>query len=348
MTTAALYQRKTLIKVVRSLIRPKTWFLDRYFPTVQRFETANVVLDLEIRRRRVAAYCSPLVAGKVVAEGTFSSRELAPAYINETKVMRPLRSMQRAMGETIGGNDAGRMMTNLSRHQERLVIETAESVDAVTRAKELQAVQGLVSDQVVIVGDGVPLNVVSFGRDAALKIILGAGAKWNVAGTDPARDIDKWIELVHKIEGAKIDAIVMDPDAWAAASSNETFLKKLDNRRAVAGAVDIGPASLADGPSFKGTLGQVEVWVYSDYYDDPITGELTPFLPSGTVLGMSPHIEGVQLHGAIADEEAGLAALEFFPNTWLERNPSRRMFQIQSAPLVGPTRPNASFSAKVL
>ncbi len=240
-------------------------------------------------------------------------------------------------------------MTNLQRHQERVVTETAESIDAVMRAKELQAAQCLVNDQIVIVGAGIPQSVVSLGRDNVLKITLGAGAKWSDAGTDPMRDIDRWIELVHKTEGAKIDAVVMDPDAWALASSNEAFLKKLDNRRAVAtpGAIDIGPASLADGPLFKGTLGNIEVWVYSDYYDDPITGEVKPFLPSGTVLGLSPHLDGVQLQGAIPDEEAGITAMEYFPNTWLERNPSRRMLQIQSAPLVASTRPNASFSAKV-
>lgn len=351
--TPALYQRPNLIGIVQSLLKPKTFFLDRWFPTMVTFDTENVALDIEIKRRRVAAFCSPMVAGKVVAEGTFRTREIAPSYINEVKVMRPLRSLTRAIGETIGGNDAGRVMTPMQRHMERLLRETTESIEAVVRRKELMAVQALVNDEIIIDSEGVPTRTVRFGRDPALKITLAPGAKWSDAGTDPGRNIDSWMELVHKSEGAKIQAIVMDPDSWAAASSNETFLKKLDVRRAEGyGPLAIGPTSYADGPVFKGMWGDVEVWVYSDYYDglNDQTGEYEtlPFLPSGTVLGMSSQIEGTQLHGAIMDEAAGITALPYFPDTWTEKNPNRRLLQIQSAPLVAPKRPNASFSAKVL
>jgi hypothetical protein len=38
----------------------------------------------------------------------------------------------------------------------------------------------------------------------------------------------------------------------------------------------------------------------------------------------------------------------YFVKSWTEEDPSVRFLMLQSAPLVFPTRPNASFKAKVL
>jgi hypothetical protein len=56
---------------------------------------------------------------------------------------------------------------------------------------------------------------------------------------------------------------------------------------------------------------------------------------------------GVQAFGAIMDEEV-LIATEFYPSSWVEKNPSARFIMTQSAPLVVPTRPNNIFPMSVL
>lgn len=350
-TVNDLYTPKTLVGVVKSLIRPKTFFLERFFKQRINFQTKSVIFDVELKRRRVAAFASPLSKGRAVSEMGYRSTEMTPAYINETKFMRPLRSFNRAIGETIGGEGGDRPLSLLQRHMLRVSAESLEMVESVIRKKELMAAEVLLTGKSVITSDGVPNTVIDFGRDPALTITPIPSARWNQPGSDPLRDLQKWNEVGHRIEGVNIGVIVMDPDAFDAASNNEEFLRKLDNRNARLtgdGGFLIGPVSYAEGPVFHGMLGNLEIWTYSDYYEDPDTAELKPFLPSGTVLGLSESIQGVQLHGAILDEESGMQSMEFFANSWLERNPSGRMLQMQSAPLIAPFRPNGSYCATVL
>ena len=73
-----------------------------------------------------------------------------------------------------------------------------------------------------------------------------------------------------------------------------------------------------------------------------------PMVPPGYVLMSSPRLEGIRAFGAIMDEDFAYGAMAYAPKTWTERNPSRRHLMMQSAPVVIPSRVNASFSAKVL
>ena len=59
------------------------------------------------------------------------------------------------------------------------------------------------------------------------------------------------------------------------------------------------------------------------------------------------HLGGVQAFGAIVDEDAGYQAVRSHTKSWTEKDPSRRLIMMQSAPLVVPTRVNASLSRVV-
>lgn len=59
-------------------------------------------------------------------------------------------------------------------------------------------------------------------------------------------------------------------------------------------------------------------------------------------------IQGVRAFGAIRDETAGFQAMPYYPKSWVDEDPSVRYLLMQSAPLVVPTRVNASFAATVL
>jgi hypothetical protein len=71
-------------------------------------------------------------------------------------------------------------------------------------------------------------------------------------------------------------------------------------------------------------------------------------LPDYTVLIGSPHqLEGTRCYGVIQDEKAGYRAQRYFSKSWLEEDPAVRWLLLQSAPLIVPYRPNASFCATV-
>ncbi len=71
-------------------------------------------------------------------------------------------------------------------------------------------------------------------------------------------------------------------------------------------------------------------------------------LPDYTVLlGSQNLLEGTRCYGVIQDEKAGYRASRYFSKSWLEEDPAVRWLLLQSAPLIVPYRPNASFCATV-
>lgn len=338
-----IYDTAVLNGVVQSLKRPKTFLLNTVFGTIQTEPAEQIAVDILIGNRRVAPFVSPLVAGKVLTQDGFTTKLYKPAYIKPKSVVDPNRAFKRQAGEQIGGsmNPQERLMATV-----RGIIE--DHADQITRRLELMAAEALRLSQVTVTGEGFETQVVSFGRSAALTIALTGTDKWSDAASTPLDDLEAWAELVHKTEGAVISTIVMDPDAWAAFRQNAQVQKLLDVRRAAGTPVELGPSTYVGGAQFKGTIGSFDIWVYSEYYEDPTTGTVTPLLPSGTVLGVGPNVEGVQAFGAIRDEAAGLQATPVFVKSWTQEDPSARFILSQSAPLVYPRRPNGCFAATVL
>lgn len=347
-----LYSTTALNAVVQSLIKPSSFLLDLFFPTVKTFETESVFIDIEHARRRVAAFCSPLVEGKPVSELGWESIEFTPAYTKEKSGLKPQRAFKRAAGETYGGGQ----LSPIQRQALRIAATLTDHTDAILRRKELMAVEALVKGTVTVSGPGYATKVVDFRRSRRLTFVNIGNEKWDGSDADPLADIQHWLSETKRVEGAVITILVMDIDAWEACWKSENFRKALNvlhlginsEMNPTAGALNVGPSVTADGVDYKGKIGSVGIYVYDEVYEDPATGETVPFLASGTVLGGTPQIEGEQLHGAIQDDEAGLKPWMFFVKSKPEFDPAGYTILTQSSPLVVPKRPNASFSARVL
>lgn len=340
-----LYSTDALLGALRSLKRPKPWLLDTFFTLEQTEESEEIHFDIEIGKRRVAPFVAPTSQGKIVDRLGFETTTFQPAYIKPKTPVRPSQALKRAMGETLAGGQ-------LTAQQRKAAIVASilfDHSDQITRRLNLMAAEALVDGKCTVKGVGYATKVVNFGRDAALSITLTGTDKWDSADSDPIQDIEDAIEMVHAIEGASIYKIGMDPVAWKHFKKNKRVMEILDVRRAAgADTVAFGGLDLAKGAQFGGVFGTFEVWVYSEYYEDEDTGETKPVLPAGTVVGVSDDLNGTRAFGAILDEEAGIQALAMFPKSWVEQDPSVRFIMTQSAPLVVPSRPNASFRIKVI
>lgn len=338
-----IYSTHALRATVRSLKRPKTFFLDNWFKTIQTEEAEEIHFDVEIGNRKIAPFVGPQSKAQTIERDGYRTDTFKTAYIKPLTVLRPKDTLKRAMGEQIGGIEL-----TLQQRRALAVAETLmDHTDRITRVQEIMAASALVSGTVTVAGEGFETQIVNFNRNSALKIVLSGTDKWGTSTATPLDDIDEAIEKVHEIEGADIDSIVMDPYAWRAFRKDAKVIEALDNRRAVGvGPIELGTISLAKGAKYVGSIGSVNYYVYSEYYED-IDGTTKPLLPAGTVVGISTDLGGVRAFGAIMDEEA-LFAAEFYPTSWVEKNPSARMIMTQSAPLVVPTRPNSTFSMSVL
>lgn len=347
-----LYTTTALTAVVPTLIRSSHFILDTFFNTVKTFDTASVIIDLQHGRRRVAAFCAPNVEGKVVSEQGYESREFTPAYIKEKTPLTPYRAVERTLGESYGGGE----VTPMEKMLLRIGWTLQDHLDAIARRKELMAVEAMIKSTVTCKGEGYRTTTVDFLRKPTLTFVNLGTDKWDGSDSDPLSDLQHWVSSVKRVEGAVIDTIVMDLDSWEACWKSEKFRMALDSRHlAVAadhgpttGAIMVGPSVTADGVDWKGKIGTLDIYVYDEVYEDPEDGVTKPYLPSGTVIGGCAEIRGTQLHGAILDEDANLQPKMFHVKSKLEFDPPARIILTQSAPLVVPQRPNASFSAKVL
>lgn len=343
-----IYSTGALNQVVETLKRTPAFFLNTFFTQVENSETEEVFFDVELEgtKRRLAPYVHPLVEGKIVESQGFETKSFKPAYTKDKRVHDATRPFKRTAGENIG---TGQNLTAAQRFELALRRDLRDQVDILTRRFEVQAIEALKLGTVTVnmqMPNGVEKTVVvNFGRDADLQISLGVGTYWGEAGVNPLENLEDWGLDVLQKSGSTIRNIVMDPSAWRVFRASTDLEKRLDLRRVQSGQMNLG--MIPDHVQYKGTDGTYDYWVYADWvYDEALEDEV-PMLDTGRVIGVGD-IMGVRHFGAIKDEAAGFQAREYFAKSWVKEDPSARLLMMQSAPLMVPYRPNASFSAKVL
>lgn len=337
-----IYSTTALNRLVDALDRLETPFLSTFFPVIETSDTEDIKFDVTNNKRRLAPFVSPLKEGKVVESLGYVTKSFSPAYVKDKRVHDPNKALKRMAGETIGGS-----MAPINRHQANIARDTADQVEMLIRRKEVMACEVLRTGKCVISGEDHPAVEVDFGRDASLTVTLAGAARWGQAGVKPLEDLEDWTARVLNKCGAQARDVIMDLKAWRLFRADADVQKFLDTRPLSSSNDALQLLRFAQqGLSYQGAIGSLRFWVHSDYYVND-AGTETAFLPDYTVLIVAPVLDGVQHHGAIRDEAAGIQAREFFTKSWVVEDPSRRLLLMQSAPLVVPYRPNASFCATV-
>jgi hypothetical protein len=338
-----IYDPVVLVGVVRSLMRPKSFLLDTFFPNVITATTEEVAIDIEKGNRRLAPFCSPLVEGKLVEGVGYTTNLFKPAYIKDKRAPDLLKPVRRAIGEAIGAGE----LTGAQREEANLALEMADQIDMIVRRMEWMAASALRAGTVTITGEGFPTTVVNFQRDAALTIALTGDARWGQTGVIPGDTIEDAVTLVMQKSGAAVTDVVFTPGAWRKFRTDPFVKDAIQSPNNTDVSIALG-GGVAQGGMFKGTWGSYRLWLFNDWYTDPVDGQLKPFLPDGTVILGSAAIEGRRMHGLIKDPKFNYQPMEFAPKSWLTEDPAQRLLMMQSAPIVVPFRPDASASMMVI
>ncbi|RDU99226.1 major capsid protein [Trinickia dinghuensis] len=342
-----IYDTNVLIQVVPNLKLAQQFLLDRFFPNIITSDTEKVSIDIDIGKRRRAPFVSPLVEGKLVEQRRYQTNEFTPAYIKDKRAPDLLKPVRRMIGERIGGE-----LTGEEREMANLYAEMADQVDVLNRTLEWMAAQVMSTAQLTVEGDGFEQVQIDFGRDPSLTIALAGNAQWTAANitagnASPTANVEAWQRAVLKSSGAKCSDIVFTTSSW------DGF--KLDPKLAGAiiypvwnpnGNVVNPGAKIEQGAVWMGKWGQYDLWVYNDWYVDDNNVEL-PMLTDGTVIMSGPNLMGTRAFGMIKDPAFNYKALPYAPKTWVQEDPAQRYILMQSAPLVIPSRVNASLSATV-
>ncbi|MFM0689241.1 major capsid protein [Paraburkholderia strydomiana] len=342
-----IYDTNTLIQVVANLKLAQSWLLDRFFRNLITSDTEFVSIDVDVGKRRMSPFCSPLVEGKLVESRRYQTNTFKPPYIKDKRAPDLRKPVRRMIGERIGGEFPPEV-----REQMNLEFELNDQIDMLTRRLEWMAAQVLLTGTLTVSGEGFPTTVIDFGRDGSLTIALTGGAQWTAtnitAGTaNPTGNIETWQQSILKSSGAVATDIVFTPKAWNGFKLDPVLKGAIlfpalgENGNVV----NVG-AQIQRGAVYKGRWGQYDLWLYNDWYVDDNNVE-QPMLPDGSLIMSGPDLQGTRAFGQIIDPQFNYAALPFAPKTWLKEDPAQRFIMMQSSPVVIPSRVNAALAATV-
>lgn len=339
----SIYDTTTLIRVVENLKEPSQFLLDMFFPSTTQSDTEFVTIDVFDGKRRLAPFVNPLQEGKFVEPIGFRSPTFKPPYIKPKTRLDPTRPIRRGIGERIGGGG----VTPAERAAANLRVEMEDQLAQINRRLEWMAASALANGTLTVVGDGVPTAVIDYGRDPALNVTLTGANRWGQPGVSPSADIDVWSAQVLKASGFPVTDVVFTPSSWRAFRADPLVAAIVASF--VNGNADFQAAGVRAerGGIRLGTWGQYTLWLYYEWYVDPVDGIEKPMLPDGTVLLGSAQVDGVRAFATIIDDEIGYPSVPYAPKSWVQQDPGVRWLMTQSSPLVIPARVNASFSAKV-
>lgn len=343
--TIGNYTTGAIVRVVRDLRGPTPGFLmGTFFPNVMEYTTEEVSIDVIIGQRRIAPFVSPLVQGKIVAGGTFQTRTYKPPYIKDKRAPALTRPMKRRAGERFGGE-----MSPAEREAANLAFEMEDQIGMINRRLEWMAASALTNGSITVSGEGFDEATISFGRDGDNDANLTSTARWGESGNTnkPSADIETWSTQVLKSSGAAVTDIVFTPGSWKNFRADTTIADAIDTtKRGSNSAIDTGGGQMVGG-RYLGNWGRYDLWLYQDWYIDPDTLTETDMIADHSViLAARDAVEGVRAFGAILDPEFNYGAMAYAPKTWIEKDPAQRIIMMQSAPLLIPTRPNATFYAQ--
>lgn len=342
----SIYDTRTMMEAVRQMKPARTFLLETFFPGVKEFTTQHVDFDIIKGKRKVAAYVSPIKAGKVVAKEGMTTKTLNPPYLKEKETITPQEFFTREAGNTIyaPGDGPGQ------RAQRELGRILGDLDNRFTRAEEVQAASALNTGTVSCVGEGINVQV-DFGMPAAHKVTLTGTDLWtDTTNSNPLDDLVDWCNLVSQASGIVPGKAVLGLDVAKAFINHPKVKDILNNRRIQMG--EIKPQELADGVSYLGNINHagvaLDLYTYQEWYVDANDNE-QPMVPADKIWLGSNKTKNSRLYGAIQDLDAGgLAAMARFPKSWDEKDPSVRWVMLQSAPLVAMLQPDAFLSAKAV
>lgn len=307
------------------------------------FDTEAIHFDRVLMDRRVAPYVMPTVAGKPQRELGYSTEKLIPAYVKAFNTIDPSRTLSRRPGEAYGGQ-----LSPMARQQAILGQYLTDQRDAIERRWNLMAASVMLDGSLTINGDSHPSRTLDFSRAAGHTVTLASGSRWGDSGIVPLDNLETWSTTVHDACNFPVDTVIMGTTAWTAFRKNSELKELLDLQR---GAESLGGLTVAPGSGaplqYKGSDGNKQYWVYRETYDTDESTTVNVMDPRDVLLVASNGLELAKCFGAIMDVEV-LRSVDIFTKSWVTEEPSRRNLLSQSAPLIVPGRPNATFKARVV
>ncbi|MBU1080913.1 MAG: major capsid protein [Spirochaetes bacterium] len=342
-----MYDTRVMLPALEQIPRPRTFLLDTFFKNVRKSDSEYIDIDMVKRKRRVAVYVKPIEQGHVVDKGGFETKTYKAPYIKEKMKTTAGDIMRRAAGENVYSAS-----TPQQRFAARLREELTELDDMITRAEEIQACQAMFTGKVVAKNEkGEAIQQVDFLLPASHNVVLSGTDLWSDAAFKKnalLKQLRDNRRLLVKDSGRAPTDLILGSDAM------DKFIDILDPDSTTAGLssmrVERGQLDISNLPSGVTYLGYfkelgVDVWSYDEWYHNG-SADVAMLDPKKVWLG-SRNARFDRNYAAIQDLDA-LFAVERFPKSWTQDDPSARFLMLQSAPLMAPHEVDSFYVAQVL
>lgn len=340
-----LYDTSTLLGVYQDVAPVSSYWLNLCFGSIVVSDDEYIDFEKLVENRKLAPLVIPTSQGVGIYDKASSVTRLKPAYVKPKDAVSPSRLIKKS------AESGGVLLANQTPQQRgnAIVADIIRThANAIDRREEWLAAGAILDGKVTLKGDNYPEAIVDFGRAANHTVVLGSGARWGDSGVSIIDNIQTWVDRVKKAPfGGIVNRITVGVDVWAVMRKDAELLKLLDTT--IRGSNDVLNRSLRTGEEAElvGRLGNLEVWVYSGYYQDASGAAVNYMSPKDIVL-TGPNVMGVRAYGAILDHDANLQALRVFPKMWKQPDPSVMYIMHQSAPLMVPVNTNNTLKATVL
>lgn len=347
-----IYDTATLLGVMRDdemMQPPSNYWLSLCFPSVINFTDEYIDFSKITANRKLAPLVVPTAQGVPIYSAAERLVRVKPAYLKPKDPVTASRMIKRAAG--LGELSAPSAQTPQSRYNAIVADIMREHRRSIERRWEWMAAQAVIYAEVVLEDERYPRTVVDFDRAANHTVTLTGGDRWGQTGVSILRNVEAWRTRVRNAPfGGPTNRLTVGSNVWDVMREDSALMElmKVEIRDRNNGlALNLGVREGLD-VEFVGRLsGTLDVYVYSDYYQNP-DGTAVPFMDPDDVVLTGPGVQGVRAFGAIQDKAAGWQALAIFPKMWDEDDPSATLIMNQSAPLMVPVNANNTLRATVL
>jgi len=344
-----IYDTSTLIGVMRHMEAPSNYWLSLCFGNTIQFDTEEIDFSKIQENRKLAPLVVPTAQGVPIYSAAEQRSVVKPAYIKPKDPVSASRVIRRVAG--FGELNSSAPMSPQQRYQAivaDILRQHREAIHSQRRSMASEAIQG---GAITLEDDNYPTTVVDFQRDAGHTVTLGGGSQWGDSGVSIIEGVEGWRKTMRRAKhGGAPNRMTVGTDVWDVMRQDSEIRELLNtDLKAQSGGMDLN-LGLKEGldVEFVGRLsGTLDVYVYSDYYETA-AGVVTDFMSAKDIVLTGPNVMGVRCFGAIQDVSAGFQSLMIFPKMWNQEDPSATFVMSQSAPLMVPVNPNATFKATVV
>lgn len=333
----ATFSPDELMPMIPSLFVGGNFLTRLLFPLVTTFTTAEVYFDRILDDLQAAPLVGPLSPGRIIDVPGYRKESVIPASMKPKNQVLPDQVMSRLPGEAIGGE-----MSTEDRAAAIREWYLVAHMRRIMRRREMMAADLIKTGSMTLVGEDYPSTIVDFDRDNSLTEALTLTDRWGESGVSPFDDFDEMCNDVGDASGSAVEFGIFDKKAWALFEADPKFAKSIDRTLGQTSSAELGFKPGVPGkPTFKGRIGDVELYVYNDKNKD--NGSVSPLFPDYSVAAVSASgLEGCIAAGLVQHASNNYAEGEYFPHNWVEENTGAEFIETITASMPVPKRINAT------